>query len=263
MTIAISPLSAIQHTDPDVFILESLDEEDEDTDRCEGAFLAQVLRFSGKHPTYRYFRTEKELRHFAEEFEASKCRFLHLSCHGDLQGFQLRFDDVGFDAFAAIFDGKLQHRRLFISSCQSGNRELVEQVIKANPRMYSILAPTDKINRDHAVAIWAAFYVKVFDVDARRVKRLTIKQTMRTLCNLFGVTFSWSYYDSVDDEWRHSLIEPRKRVQWPERDVEESGQPPAEDNQPSPAETGSSPAEDAVASITDGAPPASAFSSGG
>lgn len=251
-----SPLPALEHSVPDVFILESLDEEDEDEQRFEGAFLAEVLRFSGKRPTYRYFRTEKELRRFADEFHASKCRFLHLSCHGDLQGLQLRFDDIGFDVFAEIFEGKLQDRRLFVSSCQSGNMDLVENIIRANPSIYSILAPCDKISSNHAVAIWAAFYVRMFDVNPKRVKRLTIKRAMKSLCDLFGVAFSWSYRDSFSDEWHHSIIKARKRVTRPTHHAEAPGQPLAEANQPAPAASCSSLPEDAATSLLNSPSPA-------
>lgn len=130
-----STLPPIQKTLPDVFILESLDEDDEEQQRFEGAVLADVLRFCGKQPIYRYFRTKKELRRFSDEFRASQYRFLHLSCHGDTEGFQFRFDDITFGAFAEIFKRKLRNRRLFLSSCQGGNQEFVEQVSSSSPGM--------------------------------------------------------------------------------------------------------------------------------
>lgn len=75
--------------------------------------------------------------------------------------------------------------------------------------MYSVLAPCNKIDCDHAVAIWAAFYVKLFGVDARFAKNVTITKTIRSLSNLFGTPFWWSYHNTKLKEWKHCTISPQ------------------------------------------------------
>src|SRR4051812_29448548 len=68
-------------TVPEVFIIESLELEDEEEGR-EGAVLAAVLKMCGKNPLYYYIRTEAELEMLAGKFKESGYRYLHISCHG-------------------------------------------------------------------------------------------------------------------------------------------------------------------------------------
>jgi hypothetical protein len=44
----------------DVFMIESLDSDDEGNGRLEGVFLSHVLRLHGKNPKYKYVRTRRE-----------------------------------------------------------------------------------------------------------------------------------------------------------------------------------------------------------
>lgn len=44
----------------DVYIIESLDPDDEGNGRFEGIFLSHVLRLHGKNPLYKYVRTRAE-----------------------------------------------------------------------------------------------------------------------------------------------------------------------------------------------------------
>lgn len=69
-------------TRPEVFIIESLEFEDESEDRFEGKMLSHALRLSGKEPIYFYIRTRRELDEVLDFFEDSSYRYLHLSCHG-------------------------------------------------------------------------------------------------------------------------------------------------------------------------------------
>ena len=47
-------------TNPDVFIIESLDPDDEGNGRLEGVMLSNMLNFHEKKPKYRYVRTRKQ-----------------------------------------------------------------------------------------------------------------------------------------------------------------------------------------------------------
>ena len=72
-------------TDPNVFIIKSLNFEDEENNRYEGKFISNILEMNEKHPKYYYIRTECELLKIIETFNKSNCRYLHLSCHGNGQ----------------------------------------------------------------------------------------------------------------------------------------------------------------------------------
>jgi hypothetical protein len=88
---------------PEVFIIESLDLSQEKLGFGEGQMLCQLLRMMDKEPLYYYIRTKQELRAMAREFEQSRYRYLHISCHGAPDKFDLSLDAVTFGTFARIF----------------------------------------------------------------------------------------------------------------------------------------------------------------
>src|ERR1700741_3625319 len=83
-------------TVPEVFVLESLELNDEADERREGAVLAAVLKMCGKNPLYYYIRTKAELKFMAEEFTRSGYRYLHLSCHGGQTSLATTLDSVSY-----------------------------------------------------------------------------------------------------------------------------------------------------------------------
>lgn len=147
-----SPKKRKTNTVAEVFIIESLELVDENKERREGAALASVLKMCGKNPLYYYIRTEKELNHIAEEFEASGYRYLHISCHGGETSLEMSLDSVSYEAFAKIFENKLKDRRLFVSACSAGNEMFAELVGSKNGNVIAIAAPSTEIRFDHAVA---------------------------------------------------------------------------------------------------------------
>lgn len=195
----------IQETQPEVFILESLSFDDEET-RCEGRILADILRLCGTKPRYYYFRTEKELEQLADVYRRSGYRYLHLSCHGDRHQIHLGLNSITFARFGEIFEGKLRNRRLFVSACEVGTDQLVEEVSTRNRGMYSIMAPLDSIAFPHAMAFWASFYTRIFDVSRSFTKNPTITDTVRLLNPLFRTRFRWAYHETVGDTWNSEEI---------------------------------------------------------
>lgn len=63
----------------DVYIIESLDPDDEGNGRLEGVFLSHVLRLHGKNPKYKYVRTRDGFEKAVLAFGKSNYRYLHLS----------------------------------------------------------------------------------------------------------------------------------------------------------------------------------------
>lgn len=62
-------------TKPDVFIIESLDPDDEGNGRFEGSIISNMLRLHGKEPKYRYVRTRGEFEDAVGEFGRSRYRY--------------------------------------------------------------------------------------------------------------------------------------------------------------------------------------------
>lgn len=196
----------IQKTAPDVFIIESLWFEDEKHERLEGRILRDILKLSGKNPRYYYFRTKRELVELSNLFRESGYRFLHISSHGSHEGLETTLDKVSYVEFAEIFRAKLRNRRLFVSACEMGNELFSSVVASRNKGMYSIIAPMQRIQFDRAAAIWAAFYVLMFDLDASAMKAAKITSCLKKLAQLFAEDFHFSRYNSVADKWEHDTI---------------------------------------------------------
>jgi hypothetical protein len=194
-------------TIPQVFIIESLEFDDEGESRLEGKVLADVLTMCRKQPRYFYFRTAAELAVLAEKFFQSSYRYLHLSCHGSNRSIHTTLDSIPYASFAQMFSGKLINRRLFASACEVGNRQFSETVGGLNKGMHSIAAPADAIRFDVAVAFWAAFYVKAFSINDSAMKAADITTVMRPLCVLFDTRLHWSRYSSKRREWDHEVIQ--------------------------------------------------------
>jgi len=219
--------SSVAYSYPDVFILESLNFDDEERQRFEGRILYRMLRLAGKNPKYYYFRTKSELVELASVYRKSQYRFLHLSCHGTGNGIQTTLDQVSNFEFATIFKGILKNRRLFVSACETGNELFSECVFGQNKGMYSILAPKEAIRFDHAAAIWNSLYVQIFSENQSFVKNATIRNALFNLSNMFNVEFHWSWNDTYKKNVVHQQIKslskgipsntfPTKSINWSE-----------------------------------------------
>src|ERR1700692_4965209 len=103
-------------TIPEVFIIESLAFKDERRNHQEGEVIARMLALSGKVSTrYYYLRTSQELREVIERFGRSRYRYLHISCHADLEGMATTLDEVTYEALGEMLAPHLNGRRVFVS----------------------------------------------------------------------------------------------------------------------------------------------------
>ena len=78
----------------------------------------------------------------------------------------------------------------------------------------------DEIGFNRAAAIWATFYVKMFDVDqshsvgkeagkkghVKSLKNDDMKRSLNNLCSLFNVRFRWTNHDTMRDIWVDEVI---------------------------------------------------------
>lgn len=179
-----------------VFIIESSTMRDEWEGQLEGKIVADVLRMCNRRAPYAYVRNKSELLAASDWFVKSKCRFLHISCHGNETALGLTLEDVSYGEFAKIFEGKLKQKRLFVSACSVGNASFRKAVLEANNKgMHSVLAPVDPIAFDKAVAFWAAFYVKAFSIDDARMKAKVLQtEALQPLCELFELHLRFDWY---------------------------------------------------------------------
>lgn len=197
-------------TKADVFIIESLDFDDEKNERFEGLFLSQILHLGNKKSIYYYIRTKKELKEVLKLFKESNYRYLHLSCHGDPTSIRTTLDPVRFSELNKLIQPYLERKRLFISACSAVNDNLARIVIPSS-KCYSIIGPVEDILFSDAAIIWASFYHLVFKEDPRRMEREDIVSTLQNVADTFGVSLNYFSISKTSLKgYKSKLIMPRR-----------------------------------------------------
>lgn len=194
-----------QLTIPELFIIESLGQDDLDHNRLEGLALVSALRLAGKSARYIYIRNETELQPAIDLFRLSQCRYLHFSGHGNKGSIGLQEATLSYSEFAKYFENHLTNRRLFISACESGDVALANEIIKLNKGIQSIVAPVDSVNFDIALAFWTSLYIAIFDKDPDSVKHNIIAEKVLGLSKVFNEKFYIGFYNSVNVNWTHTV----------------------------------------------------------
>ena len=180
---------------PEVFIIESLEFDDEEEERFEGRILADILRLAGKKPIYYYVRTKRELVAVLDLFERSQYRYLHLSCHGDDESIATTLDDnIGFRELSEIMNPHLERRRLFVSSCDVVNDQLAETLMPSG--CLSITGPTQKVGFAEAAILWASFYHLAFFRSENGWKGKDLKLILEELAPLLAMELAYYGIDS-------------------------------------------------------------------
>lgn len=175
----------------DVYIIESLDPDDEGNGRLEGVFLSHVLRLHGKNPKYQYVRTRRDFRKAISLFGESGYRYLHISCHGDPNGLcTTNQDEIDFDELADMLKPHMQGRRLFISACKMVHEDLAKAIIPGSG-CYSVVGPINDIAFTDSAVIWAAIYHLAFSEDSGRITRNSLQVKLKQACKLFDVSFAF------------------------------------------------------------------------
>lgn len=183
----VSPVRKKPATIPQVFIIESLDVEDE-TDHREGEVLKRTLALAGKKPIYRYIRTRRELEKFADEFSKSRYRYLHFSCHGNEDEVCLTFDRIPVNEFGRILGPRLRRKRLFMSACSVTTENLARAIFN-NGGCISVLGPRTTINMDASAVIWPSFYQLMFNREVTGMHTKAIVADMILLGHAFAEQF--------------------------------------------------------------------------
>jgi hypothetical protein len=134
----------VKDTYPQLFIIESLNFENENDGHLEGGILRDILRLSSRGADYMYIRTSRELAVALEHFQDSGKRYLHLSCHGNDHTISLTLDHLSFTEFGNLVKPYVERRRLFVSACEVVNPGLAAAVLPDSD-CYSLVGSRDKI----------------------------------------------------------------------------------------------------------------------
>jgi hypothetical protein len=177
-------------TVPNVFIIESLSFEDEQNNRFEGKILSQILHLLRKNSAYFYVQNKQELEKAIMLFKVSNYRYLHISCHGSRTALHTTLEEIDFVELAKSFSRSLEGKRLFLSACYIARDKLADHFFEKTGCL-SIIGLDDEINIDKAAVIWATFYYSVFENDANKMDRETIKPALRAVRAAFNIDLNY------------------------------------------------------------------------
>jgi len=186
-----------KHTDPGIFIIESLEFEDESIPK-EGEMIANILEMSSLKYRYIYIRTKDELVFAINEFIKSNLRFLHLSCHGNDESIATTLHIISHSDLSELLVDKLKYRRLFLSACSTVNDSLATNLFKVS-RCNSIIGPEKAVNMDEIAIFWASFYHLMFKGNPSVMRKKDIVDTLDKLVKLYNIPFVY---------YRKSTIKP-------------------------------------------------------
>jgi len=204
-------MSEKEKTIAKVFILESLDFEDEEKGNYEGEIIYKILQMSSVDCEYYYFRTKQEFEYFIQKFKESNFRYLHLSCHASEEGLQTTLNDfIGVSELSMILENVLDKRRLFLSACSLTTDSFANLVFK-NTDCYSIMGAPEDINMNDSAIFWASFYHLLFNREKNYIKHEEIKTILYKLRQPFEIPIRYyrkSY--SVKQGWKRVTLKDQK-----------------------------------------------------
>lgn len=194
-------------TIPDVFIIESLNPDDEGNGRFEGSSICHILRLHDKRPIYNYVRTKYQFLESIENFRASKYRYLHISAHGNPNGMSTTNQDhLSYKQMANLLSGSLQRKRLFISACSMVHARMAKEIIPAT-KCYSIIGPAEDIEFTSAAVFWPTIYHLMFSIDDEAMKQNNLKRHLDQAASLFNIDIRYfSKSASAPNKYKEILL---------------------------------------------------------
>jgi hypothetical protein len=199
-------MTEFEKTKPYVFIIESLDFEDEENKYFEGEIISKILNLSQIEHKYYYIRTKKEFEYLLQEFVELNYRYLHLSCHGSKNSIFTTLDEISFKHLALVLGDKLDRKRLFISSCSSTNSDLADAVLSISD-CFSIIGPDKSIYMDDAAIFWSSFYQVMFKKNSKAMNRENLQSVLKDLKKLFKIPLRYfSASNSSQKGWKEVKI---------------------------------------------------------
>ena len=172
-------------TKAEVFVIESLTLEDEESNLQEGHIISKMLHLTGKEKTkYYYIRTRHELEAVIKIFGKLKYRYLHISCHAGKSKFDTTLDAISYSDLGNMLRPHLQGRRVFVSACRMVNKKLAEELFR-DSELLSLTGPKNNIRFDSAAAFWLSLYHLMFKKDTKNMNSKKLRNTLRKLSIIY------------------------------------------------------------------------------
>lgn len=183
-------------------IIESLNSDDDK----DGKILHEILNVCRIKNSYSSINTKSEFIKAINEFANCGFRYLHLSFHGNTTGIAL--SDGAFisnSEFSEIIGNKLEKRRIFMSSCETGNFDLASKLITKN-YIYSLIGSPVKIRFDKASLFFPSFYHLMNEIDTEVMKKEALKTAIKASADLFQIPITYYTFLRKNSLWNKNQI---------------------------------------------------------
>ena len=178
-----------------IFIVENL----RGVDYFDGENLHDILNLSHIKNEYREVLDKDDFVKAISEFNLSNLRYLHLSCHADMNGIEINGEEITNFELSKIFKNKIKKRRIFLSACKGGNRNIATAVQKCGGR--SVIGTPIDLDFDKAALFWPAFYHVINCIDSSKMNKQSISNTLKKCVDLFEIPIN--YYHGISAEPRY------------------------------------------------------------
>lgn len=175
-----------------VFIVENLRGED----FFDGYNLHEILNLSKIKSIYREVHDKDDFIESINEFKKSDYRYLHISCHSDTDGIEINGDEISNLELSKIFKNKINKKRIFLSACKGGNRNIATAVIRCGGQ--SVIGTPINLYFDKAALFWPSFYHVINCVDDSKMNKQNISSTLKKCVDLFEIPIN--YYHGIKAE---------------------------------------------------------------
>ena len=178
-----------------VFILENLHGED----FFDGENLHEILDLSDIANEYREVLDKDDFVKAINEFKKSNLRYLHLSCHADMDGIEINGEEISNLELSKIFKNKIRKRRIFLSACKGGNLNIATAVQKCGGQ--SVIGTPIDLYFDKAALFWPSFYHVINCVADSKMNKKSISATLKKCVDLFEIPIN--YYHGITGQPRY------------------------------------------------------------
>lgn len=178
-----------------VFIIENLRGED----FFDGENLHEILELSRIKNIYREVLDKDDFITAINEFKESNLRYLHISCHADMDGIEINGEEITNLELLKIFKNKITRKRIFLSACKGGNRNIATAVAECGGQSV-IGTPTD-LHFDKAALFWPSFYHVINCADTSKMNKHGISSTLKKCVDLFEIPINYYHGIIGESKW--------------------------------------------------------------
>ena len=175
-----------------VFIVESL----RGGNYFDGENLSEILELSKIRNTYREVLDKDDFIKAIDEFKKSNLRYLHISCHSDMDGIEINGEEITNSELVIIFKNKINKRRIFLSACKGGNRNMATAIAKCGGQ--SLIGTPINLYFDKAALFWPSFYHVIYGVDENKMNKRLLSTVLKRCVDLFEIPIN--YYHRINNE---------------------------------------------------------------